>query len=402
MGLEMAFSKVDITPNRPLELSGFVGRRNKTLLGIRDRIYCRTLMLRQGMTIALVSCDVLGIPGEVSERVNEYAKRLGIDNVVITATHTHYAPAVIQMRMAGSVDKDYLNLFESRIKEGLENAINELSNTTDVEISVGKVNDLCINRVLKRLITNDVIMIRFNGKVKTAVINFNCHPITLGPYYQYVSSDYVSYIYKYFSDRNVETLFLNGAAGDVNPRVNGEDGITMIGERIIKALNEGETASITPQLKARTRAVTLRMKKERLILLKYLYYESLSRIVRTPWVLAMRDWARDLIKSSEIPRERVISIVGIRIGKDTVLVACPCELSSTLGEVVKMKSPFKYTLIAGYANGYIGYVIEPALAGKAHYEVGESYRFHDLLPLSEDSAYKIVNAMAELLNELTQ
>ena len=54
------------------------------------------------------------------------------------------------MRMAGNVDKDYLNLFENRIKEVLENAINELSDTTDVETSVGKVNGLCINRVIKR------------------------------------------------------------------------------------------------------------------------------------------------------------------------------------------------------------------------------------------------------------
>ena len=69
---------------------------------------------------------------------------------------------------------------------------------------------------------------------------------------------------------------------------------------------------------------------------------------------------------------------------------------------MKIKSPFKYTLIAGYANGYIGYVIEPALMRKAHYEVRESYKFHDLLSLSEDSADRIVNAMVELLNELTQ
>ena len=69
---------------------------------------------------------------------------------------------------------------------------------------------------------------------------------------------------------------------------------------------------------------------------------------------------------------------------------------------MKIKSPFKYTLIAGYANGYISYVIEPVLMRKTNYEVRESYKFHELLSLSEDSADRIVNAMVELLNELTQ
>ncbi len=120
----------------------------------------------------------------------------------------------------------------------------------------------------------------------------------------------------------------------------------------------------------------------------------------------MRDWSRDLtsaLKNGGITYEKRVSITGIKISREAALVACPCELESALGgDIVKSKSPFNYTIIAGYSNGYIGYVISPALSRKAHYELGESYRFHDLLPLSNDSADKIVNAMLSVLNELTQ
>ncbi len=388
-----------------MELSGFVGRRDKIYIGIRDKIYCRTLVLKQDVAIALVSCDVLGIPSEVAYSIDEYARRIGINNTVIMATHTHYAPATIQMRMAGNVDQEYLKLFEDKIKGSIEEAVNRLVSVMDVTITEGDAEGLCMKRIVRRPVKNNVIMIKFNGNAKSVIINFNCHPITLGPYYRYISSDYASYIYNYFSERGIEALFINGAAGDVNPGVSGEDGITIIGEGIIRALNRGETMNLTPQLEARTVNVTLTKRMERLITMKRIYYELLSRVIKTPWTLAMRDWSRDLINAirrGELAYEERVSITGIKVSREAAIVTCPCELSSTLGEAIMSKSPFKYTVIAGYANGYIGYIIDPALAGRAHYELGESYRFHDLLPLSKDSADKIVHAMLGVLNDLTK
>ncbi len=252
--------------------------------------YTAELSTKQGTAVALISCDVLGIPNDIADKINEYARRLGINNVVIAATHTHYAPAVIHMRMAGEVDRDYLKFFEDKIKESIENSINELSKATEITITKGETEGLCMNRIERKPIKNDVIMIKINdGRIKSAIINFNCHPITLGPYYRYISSDYPSRIYKYFNERGVEALFINGAAGgDINPNIGGEDGITTISEGIVSALNRGVTInSASPQLGgAYTKEITLTMRREHLLIMKHVYYELLSRVIRTPWTLA--------------------------------------------------------------------------------------------------------------------
>jgi hypothetical protein len=49
-----------------------------------------------------------------------------------------------------------------------------------------------------------------------------------------------------------------------------------------------------------------------------------------------------------------VEIMGIKIG-DFVLITFPGELSVQIGISIKEKSPFEYTFVAGYSNGYIFY-----------------------------------------------
>lgn len=49
-----------------------------------------------------------------------------------------------------------------------------------------------------------------------------------------------------------------------------------------------------------------------------------------------------------------VEIMGIKIG-DFVLITFPGELSVQIGINIKEKSPFEYTFVAGYSNGYIFY-----------------------------------------------
>jgi hypothetical protein len=62
----------------------------------------------------------------------------------------------------------------------------------------------------------------------------------------------------------------------------------------------------------------------------------------------------------------------MRLG-DLILYASPSELFSEYADRLKAASPFAHTLVVGYANGYIGYVVVPECAVEGVYE----YRLTD-------------------------
>ena len=91
-------AKVDITPSKPIRLSGY-GGRVAVSEGIEDRIHARALALvdETGAPTVLVSVDSIGIPVWVRERiVGSIRGRTGVYHVrfAITSTHSHFAPAL--------------------------------------------------------------------------------------------------------------------------------------------------------------------------------------------------------------------------------------------------------------------------------------------------------------------
>jgi putative membrane-bound dehydrogenase-like protein len=86
-------AEVDITPTHPIRLNGFGNRRTESE-GVNHPIHARALSIRHpgdGLPVLLLTVDVLGIPAHVRE---ELEKRLvvPIDQLAITATHTHCGP----------------------------------------------------------------------------------------------------------------------------------------------------------------------------------------------------------------------------------------------------------------------------------------------------------------------
>ena len=80
-------AQIDITPDYPIRLSGFGGRRNESE-GVWRRIKAGALALDD---VVLIAVDNLGMPASMTA---EIAKRLGIpvDHLAISCTHTHTAP----------------------------------------------------------------------------------------------------------------------------------------------------------------------------------------------------------------------------------------------------------------------------------------------------------------------
>ena len=97
-GVLAGAAKVDITPDRPICLSGY-GARTAPSEGIEDPLHVRALAIKdtEGTPTVIVSLDAIGTPGWLWERtVGAIRGRTGIYHVrlAIASTHTHFAPCL--------------------------------------------------------------------------------------------------------------------------------------------------------------------------------------------------------------------------------------------------------------------------------------------------------------------
>src|SRR5438309_11777727 len=87
-------SKIDITPNYPVRLSGFGFRRTESE-GVTQKIWAKALAIGAEDPVVLITTDNLGIPyamtQEVARRLEKKAK-MKRERLAVTATHTHTAP----------------------------------------------------------------------------------------------------------------------------------------------------------------------------------------------------------------------------------------------------------------------------------------------------------------------
>jgi len=89
-----------------------------------------------------------------------------------------------------------------------------------------------------------------------------------------------------------------------------------------------------------------------------------------------------------------VNIQGIRIG-NIVFIIAPFEMFAEIGKKIKRNSPFKNTIIIGYANGTKGYLPTSAAYSKGGYEVGTCY-----FRSGADIVFQ--NACQEILQELNE
>ena len=268
---------------------------------------------------------------------------------------------------------------------------------------------MCINRVNPRLPIDDrIISVRFRAdNVQVVLINFQCHPTTLGPENSYVSADFPYYIYEYYSKKGVEAMFINGAAGDVNPRVSGFQGAQELGISIVKFLDgDGNYVSINSDIKINRRTIEVKLKSIGVVSLlsKLVFYAMLRKILANNlYIDAMYDWAKELFsrkRLGNVQSEITVEITGLRLSRDVAIVSCPCELSSSLGLLIRDRSPFRYTMIASYTNGLIGYILSKDEFRYSKYEAEIAPRFYDLLPFEADLGVVVAEAMLSVLNNL--
>ena len=229
-------ASADITPPTGGSMYGYGARGAAVSQGVHDALYAKAVVLENGEgRLAIVTLDWGTVLQENSENISALVKKkTGIENVLVIASHTHSAPApdasfptkrkpylrAAEAIIAGAIIDAEQALRPARVLVG-HGRVEEGFNRR--KIVDGKAEMFWTNRerVPTTPVDYELGVIRVedaSGETIATLVNFQCHPVVLGPENLDISADYPGVMKGLVEEAlGGECLFLQGAAGDINP-----------------------------------------------------------------------------------------------------------------------------------------------------------------------------------------
>jgi len=220
----VGLAETDITPTlgeKPVYLAGFGMNRKATR--IHDPLYARALVLRQGQVkIALVSVDLIGF---FHANVLNVRKALpGFNYVLVSSTHNHDGPDVLGIwgpnPFQTGVDRGYVEHVEAQIVQAVRSADAAAAPATS-EIARVHLPELLGDSRQPIVKHDELVVLRFvpreahkAGKPVGLLVQWNCHPETMGAKNTEISSDFVGVVVARLRSRfHCPAIYLTGTVG---------------------------------------------------------------------------------------------------------------------------------------------------------------------------------------------
>jgi len=188
--------------------------------GVRGPITVRALVVREpGCAVALVSAEILLVPGALSRAVAARVAPLGLDAVVVGATHTHAGPGGWwdalpgELGATGPYDAGTFERLVETIADAVRDAHAALG-PAEVSVARGRAEGLSRNRT-GAVVDGRVLAVRLarpGGPPVAELVTFAAHPTLLGSRNRRLSGDWAGRLLA-TSPRGTR-LFFQGAIGD--------------------------------------------------------------------------------------------------------------------------------------------------------------------------------------------
>ena len=390
MSIKIAISKKKFNTPLPSYLSGY-GARTEYANEIHDDLFANTLFISDdSCSLAVVSCDILGIyTGLYPEVIANIKKRVDIKNldVVISCVHSHSAPAIRESQY----DQNHDALVEEvaqKVAEGIKEAASKAT-VSKVCFNRKLVRGVGANRRDSKIDVNTILnVLAFKQNDQTGVaVNFNCHPTLMGPSNMKVSRDFQGYTMDKLVAEKYLPMYLQGACGDISTRFTRTAQSFEECERIgfiladeIDALVK-ESAFVSVEDFQYTQHIIKLPKK---------HYESeeyyQAQIKEYEQTLADK---KGKVSAGELRifetalqginveyqysknQDKIVTDVTCGILKlgDAVIVFTPFELFSKLADQIYAGSKAKHTMVVGYSFDGLGYLPDSASFDDGGYEV---------------------------------
>lgn len=416
--LTAASARRDITPDRSVQMAG-MGPTERASTGVHDPLYARAAVVSDGeSTLGIAAVDLLWLPGPL---VGEVRKRAPVDELIATATHTHsgpYLPIPVEDIVDFHPDElgftreavaDVVDYVTEALVETLDAAAASLSPATlragQTEASGPQLNRRARGGLMGEVdgvedrdpddVDPDLTVLEVvpEGGDRIVVYNYPLHTTTMGG--TAFSADWPRVVADRIADDGGETLFLNGAAGDIVPRNSytwrnqydsaaafseaiGADVADAVEDALRDAAARGAVADPSLSLASRDLEVPLRtvdrdaLERRRAELIAEIDAADLA--IENPLSdhplarerlyvdqqLAVDAWADDTLPAY---------LVGARLGPVST-VTLPGEPFVQHGRELKAASAAPLPAVVGYANGMLGYLPTVDAYERGGYEVG--------------------------------
>lgn len=399
-GLRAGYAKVDITPTGPVYMGGY-DLRDAPSDGIhgKDRLYVRALVFElNGTRVAFVMADVIGISDHDSWR-SKISEATGIPagNILLGDVHDHSAPSPHDKRNA-----QWVQQFEPALLAAVRDAnsriepvciaagtghsriaMNRRQVRTMDSVSTLTFDENDRSQTFGKAKTDSPVQIRefagvvrlganpdgpiddkvqvvridsTTGKPVAVMIHYACHGTSLGGRNSKISGEWMGRMQEYVEKQfpGLGSMFLPGAAGDINPRVVG--GLDGYRDDI------NTTWALGEEIGAEVARV----------------YRSLSPVpevgpkiqLETADILLPRQY-RELFENFADTAVKVPT-TAVRIG-DLMWITFPGEMFHAIGERVRAAAPATYAHLLGYTDGYVGYFPEQKAYSEGGYEVATTH-----------------------------
>ncbi len=216
--MKIGTARVDITPPLGCPMDGFEARTSGAT-GVHDPLHVRVLAGEgaDGTLVAMVVAELLQIdPGVQALVAEQVLQSIGMprERLQLIGTHTHSGPVA----QRGS---DVERMIASRIAGAVVEAC-ATRQEASIAVGVGHVSGIGANRRPHGGPLDDrVTVVRFDdarGGPLATLLNYGCHPTTLGPNNTLYSADYPGVLCRELeSSIGGLAVFTTGPQGDVNP-----------------------------------------------------------------------------------------------------------------------------------------------------------------------------------------
>lgn len=414
-------AKADITPPVGIAHGGWGAQSHERAAGIDMPLTVTALALRSGeQTTAIVDIDTCWLWGDHAQHaLDAVAQLTGLphDAIRLSYTHTHSGP--IHGRegswILGGAEmlSGYTDYVHHTIAGTVWSAIEALqparaavrsgSSSISVNRRFARPEDgiVVVGRNWDGPLDPEVLVLRIDteeGAPLAAIVNFACHPITVGPDNDLVTPDYPGVVKTLLEDATgAACLFLQGAAGDIGPiRGVARDGVNqykrlgaILGheaaklwweadpvpteEQYLGTLESGAPLAIyedrpvsLPSQEVRFARTTVELPvkdigdPEELAAASARHAVELERLratggneddIRTVTMQAKRASMRaDLARNLEGKATWPVDMHAIAIGEEIALIGMAAEPFAEIGLAIKEQSPFQQTLVSGYTG----------------------------------------------------
>ncbi len=318
-----------------------------------------------------MTLDLGSMPAENTHRIRTAVRsQSDIEHVLLVVSHTHSAP--VFSPDFPSAENPWVPQLERLIAEAVLEADSRLGPATigagqgHVEEghnrrlvnADGSVTMLWGNRDRRPTSPVDyslgVIAVNHaDGRPLATLVNYACHPVVLGPENLEISADWPGAMMAFLEDRvGGQAMFLQGAAGDINPfwdKTAPEDGAF---EQMEKA---GDAVALEAE-RVRGEIETWESDLELSVAQQSFELELRWQLDEDTRRSAVPDFARILQYYLDgFEKEKKTEVNTVLIGSHLALATFPGEFFVEHGLRLKSSCVIRSTFFVGYTNGSVGY-----------------------------------------------